>query len=91
MSSLSRLEGKGWQVLSALAKVHAELASEVGITLCQERLPPRSCVEWVIEKWVNGLGKCSPTWRELFRVLKQLNLEAMGLQIEDYLSTSGMQ
>ena len=100
LSALSRLEGKGLQVLSALDEIHTQLAAIVEVTPDQylemtlKRLTDKKWstfglrAEDVLSKWIEGQGKYPPTWRALLEVLKELNLRELSQRIENYLTTS---
>lgn len=41
----------------------------------------------VIDEWQRKNDECPPTWRSLFQVLKELDLERLSQQIKDYLGS----
>ena len=100
LSALSRLEGKGLQVLSALDEIYTQLAAAVAVTPNQylkmtlKRLTDKKVstfglhAEDVLCKWIEGQGRYPPTWRALLQVLKELNLGELSQRIEDYLTAS---
>lgn len=98
MSALSKLEGKGFPIVSTLDKVHCKFATTVGVAVGDgfedllQRMEAESGVsvrgrhaQEVVSKW---LSKQCPTWRELFGVLRRLGLEELCCDIEEYLKTS---
>ena len=45
-----------------------------------------SSYDGLLEQWVSEWTSVLPTWRSLYRMLKQLDLEKLAKEIEDYLS-----
>ena len=84
--SLSRLEAAGIPVVSQLTSKLEEFASLPQVSIYMEAEGEGSsktvCLD-VIEKWMKKM----PTWRELFDVLRQLELGELGQQMDDYLNS----
>ena len=98
MSALSKLEGKGFPIVSALDEVHVKFADIVGVSLRDnidstlrsfEALSGASVrgmlTQFVVVHW---LSKECLTWGKFFEVLKKLSLDKLSQDIEDYLSSS---
>ena len=80
MNSLSRLEeGAGIKIVTSLAEVPAQLAAVLGMEGEEQE------VEIVIGKWESGQSQHPITWRSLLDVLKELDLEDLSQEIEDYM------
>ena len=83
--ALHRLELAQVPVVTALKKVPDQLAEAIGASADGYRY-------WddAVDLWIYGHGNWtserSPTWRELYEVLRELGLEELSQQIEDYLS-----
>ena len=94
MSALCRLENKGIQVLKSLEPLHKELAVVAKVTLSgganseYMRSDPRNATEIVIRQWTLGdKPTLPPTWRSLYEVLRELGLEDLSQEIEEFLSS----
>ena len=85
-------------MVSALEPVCRQLASVVGLDLesLTYEIPKaklsnkKLLLEIVIERWISGQGfhhnQRFPSWGQLLLVLKELDMEELGHQIETYLS-----
>ena len=83
MSSLSRLEeGAGIKIVTSLAEIPAQLAAVLGVRLMTGE---EQQVEVVIGKWESGQSQHPITWRSLLDILKELKLEDLSQEIEDYM------
>ena len=73
--ALSRLEEAGIPVLE---KVDEKLAAAIGVRNTSK----------VLEKWASEefLSTHPPTWRSLYEVMRELDLEELSQEIEEYLS-----
>ena len=73
--ALSRLEEAGIPVLE---KVDEKLAAAIGVRNTSK----------VLEKWASEefLSTRPPTWRSLYEVMRELDLEELSQEIEEYLS-----
>ncbi len=93
MSALSRLEDAGFEILTSLANIRQKFLEAAGVTLDQkarteyEISEAGECVEIVIRQWLCGNSSLPPTWRALFGVLNQLNLEELSCDTQAYLSS----
>ena len=82
--ALHRLELAQIPIVTALKKVPDQLAEAIGASA--------DGYGWddAVDLWIHGYGNWtserSPTWRELYEVLRELGLEELSQQIEDYLS-----
>ena len=80
--ALCRLEAAGIPIVTSLEKVDEKLAAAIGIQNTRKVL--------VLEKWASGTFPSThpPTWRTyaLFEVMRELNLEELSQEIEEYLS-----
>jgi hypothetical protein len=88
MSALSKLEdGAGIQVVSALSKIPAQLASAAGVDLYDQAALSnrRTCVKVIMDHWKSFGGSRAPTWKSMLDILRELDLEELGQAIEDYL------
>ena len=76
--ALSRLEAAGIPVLTSLEKVDEKLAAAIGVQNTSK----------VLKKWASGefLSTRPPTWRTLYEVMRELDLEELSQEIEEYLS-----
>ena len=84
--------------MSALDRVYEELATAVGVTLKDDFKPRMDRIASATHPSVKGLymqevisqwlQEQAPTLRNLFETLKKLNLEDLGREIEQYLSSS---
>ena len=91
MSALCRLENKGIQVLTSLAACHKKLTEAAKVTFTGranfEYKHSSSKLEIVIRHWTLGENPTlPPTWRSLYQVLRELGLEELSQQIEEFLS-----
>ena len=80
MGALSRLEAAGIPVLTSLEKVDEEkLSAVIGVHPSDFD---------VLEEWASGeiTGTRPPIWRTLYEVLRELDLEELIQEIEEYLS-----
>ena len=83
MNSLSRLEGvAGIKIVTSLAEIPAQLAAVLGVSLMAGE---EQQVEIVIGKWESGQSQHPITWRSLLDILKELDLEDLSQEIEDYM------
>ena len=83
MNSLSRLEeGAGIKIVTSLAEIPAQLAAVLGVRLMAGE---EQQVEIVIGKWESGQNQHPITWRSLLDTLKELDLEDLSQEIEDYM------
>lgn len=102
MNALSRLEAKGYLVVTLLAQKYTHLAAvanfDLGFTgtLLSSSLSSASdanfCVEMVLNEWERsnsfGVKKARPTtWKSLFAILMELGSEELSEQIEGYMSS----
>ena len=82
-----RLEIAQVPVVTSLEKVPDQLAEVIGAS---RELTDGYGWEDVVDLWVDGHGNWAshrpPTWRSLYEVLRELDLETLSQQIEDYLS-----
>lgn len=93
MSSLTKLEGLAKiNIVNRLTEVHEQLLSAAKITVdakTEEKLlsitEPSVYIEVLIDQWIAGKAKENPTWSSLLRVLRQLDMEDMTVDIEDYM------
>ena len=93
MSALCRLENKGIPVLTALETLHRELVETAMVNFTEaaqneyrKTQNPSDSVEIVIRQWTLGDSPgLTPTWRSLHQVLRQLGLEELSQQIEEFL------
>ena len=76
--ALSRLEAAGIPVLTSLEKVDEKLAAAIGAQNTSK----------VLKKWASGefLSTRPPIWRTLYEVMRELDLEELSQEIEEYLS-----
>ena len=83
LSSLSKLEAQGIFILSALEKDIALLKETTGIFRDDDHQQdaPRECLEVLIRE----LERRSSSWMAFMDVLKEMKLEAMGLDIAAFL------
>ena len=86
LSSLSKLEAQGISILSALEKDLALLKETTGIIRDEDHQQdairtPRECLEVLIRE----LEGRSSSWMAFMDVLKEMKLEAMGLDIAAFL------
>ena len=82
MNSLCRLEeGAGIKIVTTLAEIAAQLAAVLGVELRRGE----EQVEMVIGKWESGQSKHPITWRSLLDILKELDLEDLSQEIENYM------
>ena len=80
MNSLSRLEeGVGIKIVTSLAEIPTQLAAVLGMKGREQE------VEIVIGKWESGQSQHPITWRSLLDILKELDLEDLSQEIEDYM------
>ena len=97
MSTLSKLEYvSSINIVSSLSLVRTKLVSMAEITLDYEaslRLGyienPKVYVEILIGQWEAGMSQLTPTWSQLFSVLRKLGLQTVGQEIEDYMRGNG--
>ena len=83
MNSLSRLEeGAGIKIVTSLADIPAQLAAVLGVSLMTGE---EQQMEIVIGKWESGQSQHPITWRSLLDLLKELDLEDLSQEIEDYM------
>ena len=83
MNSLSRLEeGAGIKIVTSLAEIPAQLAAVLGVRLMTVE---EKQVEIVIGKWESGQSQHPITWRSLLDILKELDLEDLSQEIEDFM------
>ena len=79
VSSLSRLEATGIQIVASLNDLRRELEDILGVDKF-------GSAGEVISEWVSGRSRHPPTWRALHDILRELDLVELSQQIEDYLS-----
>ena len=83
MNSLSRLEeGAGIKIVTSLADIPAQLAAVLGVRLMAGE---EQQVEIVIRKWESGQSQLPISWRSLLDILKELDLEDLSQEIEDFM------
>ena len=94
MSALCRLENKGIPVLKSLEPLHKELAVVAKVALSgganseYMHSDPRNATEIIIRQWTLGEKPIlPPTWRSLYQVLRELGLEDLSQEIEEFLSS----
>ena len=93
MSTLSKLEDvSSISVVSSLSLNRTKIVSAMEVTLDTETMArlgfvenPKVYVEIVISQWEAGKSDRSPTWHELLIVLKNLGLQVISQEIEDYM------
>lgn len=93
MSSLTRLEGLAKiDIVSSLTENHKQLVSAARIILdakTEEKLlnitEPNIYFEVIIDQWIAGMAKEPPTWSSLLQVLRQLDMEDVSIDIEDFM------
>ena len=78
MSVLSRLEAAGIRVVTSLEENLKQLAEKIGVS------SPNYYT--IMTKWVESEGNSPPTWKSLHAVLRELHLEKLSQEIEEYLS-----
>lgn len=77
-SALSRLEAARIPVLSSLAKIDGEqLEKTIGLSIGD--------YDDTLDRWIESCNP--PTWKSLYDVLKELDLEELSEQIEEYLGS----
>ena len=85
MKSLCKLEALGLPVVTSLSQNLEHLCK-----LCKIRWKPDidkfNCTG-VIEKWQRKNVKSPPTWRQLHNFLKEMGLEELSQDIEDYFTS----
>ena len=91
MSALCRLENNGIQVLTMLRSCRKKLAEAANVTFTArasfEFKYSSLKLEMVIRQWTLGASPAlPPTWRSLYQVLRELGLEELSQQIEEFLS-----
>ena len=79
-SALSRLEAAGIPVVTSLAKVPEKLAETIGVLR-------NSATDNIVQQWISGKSSRPPTWRSLYDVLMELDLEEIGQEIKEYLAS----
>ena len=78
-SALSRLEAAGIPVITSLQNVDGKMANAIGAAHL-------SSLDAMLEWWVSGgTSPVPPTWRSLYGVLRELDLEELAQEIQDYL------
>ena len=75
-------EGAGIKIVASLAEIPTQLAAILGVSLMTGE---EQQVEIVIEKWESGQSQHPRTWRSLLNILKELDLEDLSQEIEDYM------
>ena len=81
-NAISRLEALyGICVVDELAADHHFFPSAVGVNV-------KILYAGILKDWESGRGPFSPTWTELFRILKELNLGNLAQQIEKCMAGS---
>ena len=95
MSALCRLENKGIHVLKSLERLQRQLMKAANVTFTAKadtEYKKLRSVEIIIRQWTLGDNSpLPPTWRSLYQVLRELGLEELSQQIEEFLcSKSGM-
>ena len=89
MSSLTRLEAAGIEVVKALHRNMSKLEKTLGIYGNPDRNASNLVLE-VVEQWEDRGGYPPRTWRTLLDIISQgMNLRELGQQIEDYLQYGG--
>ena len=79
-------------MVTSLAKIHRQLAVAAKFTTNVDEHPrmskstPVDCLKIVLHLWLNGGAPLPPTWRSLYQVLKELDLEEMGDHIQECLT-----
>ena len=79
MPALSKLEYTGVQIITSLKAILSQLRAHIGVSEYYRDF------KRVIIEWNSGRSHIPPTWKSLLSVLKDLNLEELSQQIEDYL------
>ena len=97
MSALCRLENKGIQVLTSLGILQRQLMVAAKITFIAKAgseykklrsNESKDAVEVIIRQWILGDNSAlPPTWRSLHQVLRELGLEELSQEIEEFLSS----
>ena len=79
---LCRLEAAGIPVMTSLEKVGKKVAAAIGV-----HYNPYFNVN-ILEEWASMemTSTRPPTWRTLYEVLRELDLEELSQEIEEYLS-----
>ena len=80
-SALAKLEAAEMPVMTLLERIWERLAAAVG---AGEDDP--SSFEGLLNDWLSRRTSVPPTWRSLYGVLRELGLEELAREIEDYLS-----
>ena len=75
--SLHFLEEAGIPVMSLLNKYTQHIRNILGL--------PMTHNQDLIHYWISSVWQVSPTWNNLFDILRILNLDNLALQIESYL------
>ena len=81
MEALSRLEASGIPVLSSLTSEIKSFQQFLGFSE-----PTIYNSPLVFNRWLRGLSNVPPTWKNLLRVIRDLNLDNLAQQIESDLS-----
>ncbi len=91
MNSLFKLEEAGIKIVTSLSKIHTRLETAIHVNPMDERLSQAfkrssvECLEDVIKRWIFGGSDYPTNWISLLDILKELNLEDLSQQIDDYL------
>ena len=90
-TSITRLEAAGLKVVTSLQSICYEFARALDIdTFILENVEPSLKFDVVLCFWLcSSHGSHPPTWRSLYSVLRELNLEDLAEGIEDYLQVCG--
>ena len=81
------------QLLATLEEVHQQFALSANIDVDDQYLHVTTtesngyCLRKVFQLWLSGKSPLPPTWRSLYQVLRELNLEEMIQDIEECLTS----
>ena len=83
--ALSKLEAAGIPVLTSLENVGKELAAAIGSHYTSD-------CNVLLEEWASEEISSTrpPTWRSLYEVMRELDLEELSQEIEEYLSCESL-
>ena len=69
------------QVVTSLSRSYRRLVAAIGINDA-----PKDKLKYLIHCWLSGQSVRPATWRSLHDILRELDLEELSQQIEDYLT-----
>ena len=85
MSALSKLEYAGVHIITSLKAIHNQLMIHTGVRISYIYTNSLEHVEKVVHEWESGRTRFPSTWKSLLNELKELNLEGLSQQIENFL------